>query len=280
MKDKNKEQQLLNNEKTRPNKALGQNFLINDGVCEKIAAATGANEGFGVIEIGPGLGALTKKLAARANKVVAVEIDSTIILKLRENIKSADNVEIINADILKTPLEELIKEKFSGLRVTVVGNLPYYITSPIIMSLLEERLPIESIVAMVQKEAAARLCAPSGSREGGAVTQAVRYYSEPKILFDVSRGSFYPIPNVTSSVIRLEVLKEPSVSPRNEKFMFSLIKAAFCMRRKTAVNSISAGLSLNKEAVAAAIEKAGLSLDIRPERITLSQFCQISDELC
>ena len=263
----------------RPNKALGQNFLINDGVCCKIADAAVVSSDCAVIEIGPGLGALTKKLAERAARVIAVEIDDTIIPKLRENLKDCGNVEIINADILKTDVAALIAERCGGMRVAVAGNLPYYITSPIIMALLERRLPIERITAMVQKEAAARLCAADGSREGGAVTLAVRYYSEPRTLFDVSPGSFYPAPKVTSSVIRLEVLSAPRVAPKSEKLMFAVIKAAFCMRRKTAVNAISASLPADKARVARAIEAVTGDLNIRPERITLMQYAEISDML-
>lgn len=263
----------------RPNKALGQNFLINDGVCEKIANAAVVDGDGAIIEIGPGLGALTKKLAERARKVIAVEIDGSIIPKLKEKLRDCENVEIINADILKTDLNALIAERCGGMRVSVAGNLPYYITSPIIMSLLERRVPAERITAMVQKEAAARLCAVDGSREGGAISLAVRYYSEPHVLFDVSPGSFYPAPKVVSSVITLDPLKEPRVSPANERFMFSVIKSAFCMRRKTAVNAVSSSLSIEKSKVADAVVKATGDINIRPERITLSQYAEISDLL-
>lgn len=263
----------------RPNKALGQNFLINDGVCEKIANAAVVDACGAVIEIGPGLGALTRKLAERAKKVVVVEIDSSIIPKLKENLKDYDNIEIINADILTTDLNALIEERCGGMRISIAGNLPYYITSPIIMALLERRVPAERITAMVQKEAAARLCAADGSREGGAISLAVRYYSEPSVLFDVSPGSFYPAPKVTSSVIRLDVLDMPRVAPKDEKFMFRIIKAAFCMRRKTAVNAISSSLALEKAKVADAVVAATGDPNIRPERINLSQYVKISDLL-
>ncbi len=267
-------------EKTaRPKKALGQNFLINDGVCEKIADAVGGDGELGVIEIGPGLGALTAKLARRARKVVAIEIDGDIIPKLRENLTGVENVEIVQADVLAISLRALIDERLAGLTVRAAGNLPYYITSPILMSLLESRLPLDEIVAMVQKEAAQRLCAKEGSRESGAVTLAVRYYAEPEMLFDVSPGSFYPAPKVTSTVLRLRVRKTPAVSPRDEKRMFAVIKAAFSMRRKTVLNAVSGGMGLEKETVAAAMARAGVDSGARAERLTLADYCALADNL-
>lgn len=263
----------------RPKKALGQNFLINDGVCEKIADAVVGDAGLGVIEIGPGLGALTKKLAARAEKLVAIELDADVLPQLRENLAGFGNVEIIRADVLTVDLRALIETRFPGLRVRAAGNLPYYITSPIVMALLESRLPLEEIVVMVQKEAARRLCAPEGSRECGAVTLAVRYYAEPRMLFDVSPGSFYPAPKVTSTVLRLRVRGTPAVSPRDEKKMFAVIRAAFSMRRKTALNAVAAGMGLDREAVAAAMGKAGVDPGARAERLTLAQYCALSDAL-
>ncbi len=258
-----------------PKKLFGQNFLVNAGVCEKIAELAAPEPGFGVLEIGPGMGALTKELAARAEKVVAVEIDSELIPVLKENLAGCGNVEIVNGDILKTDVAALIRERLAGLRVCIAGNLPYYITSPVIMMLLEQRLHAEHIVAMVQKEAAVRFCAPEGSRESGAVTLAVRYYSEPKLMFDVSPGSFYPPPNVTSSVLRLAVRRSPVV-PADEKRMFAVIKAAFSQRRKTAVNAISSGLRLEKASVLRAFGEAGVAETIRPERMTLADFAALS----
>lgn len=261
-----------------PKKLFGQNFLVNTGVCEKIANACVVNGEYGVLEIGPGMGALTKELAKRAKKVVAIEIDSELVPVLRENLAEYNNVTIINQDVLKTDLHAVIAEHFAGMSVAAAGNLPYYITSPIIMLLLEQRLPVEFIVAMVQKEAAVRFCAPEGSRESGAVTLAIRYYSEPRMLFDVLPGSFYPPPNVTSSVIKMDV-RESLARPADEARMFAIIKAAFSQRRKTAANSIAAGLALDKAAVTAALQAAGLDPAIRPERMTLQDFAALSGRI-
>lgn len=260
-------------------KAYGQNFIINPGICPKMVEGSGIDETFGVLEIGPGLGALTVEIAKRAKKVVAIEIDGSLIPRLKENLYGYDNVEIIQGDVMKLDIKKILAESFEGMKVAVMGNLPYYITSPILMRLLEERLPVESITAMVQKEAAQRLCARPGSRESGAVTLAVRYYSEPCILFDVSPGSFYPKPKVMSSVIRLDVRKTPAVAVQNEQLMFAVIKAAFAQRRKTAANAVSAGMHLPKEAVLAALAQCELAADIRPERLTLENFAQLSDLL-
>ncbi|MEG0833400.1 MAG: 16S rRNA (adenine(1518)-N(6)/adenine(1519)-N(6))-dimethyltransferase RsmA [Oscillospiraceae bacterium] len=262
----------------RAKKSLGQNFLINQGVCEKIAAL--CPMGFGVLEIGPGLGALTTRLASRAKKVVAVELDADIIPLLRQKTEALDNVSIIEGDILKVPLAEIIANEFDGMRVAVFGNLPYYITSPVIMRVLEERLPVEFMVAMVQKEAGQRFCAAEASRAVGAVTLAIRYFCEPAVLFDVSPGSFSPAPKVTSSVIRLDVVKETRVKPKNEKNMFSCIKAAFSQRRKTAANAISSGLGISKELVSKALCEVGAQAASRPENLTLAQYAELSDRLC
>ena len=262
-----------------PKKQYGQNFIINPGVCPKFVDACGIDERFGVIEVGPGLGALTLELAKTGARVTAVEIDRDVIPTLRENTAPYPNVEILEGDILQQDVAALIAERFAGRPVAVVGNLPYYITSPILMKLLEDKLPIQFVAAMVQKEAAQRLCAPEGSRESGAVTLAVRYYSEPHMLFDVSPGSFWPPPSVMSTVIRLDVLPVPRVSPKDEAGMFRVIKAAFSQRRKTAVNAVSAGLGLSKEQTAEAFRAAALPPDIRPERLTLADFCALSDLL-
>lgn len=259
-----------------PKKLYGQNFLINRGVSAKIAELAVPGPGWGVVEIGPGMGALTAELAQRAEKVVAVEIDGDLIPALKENLRAYDNVEIVCADVMQTDLAALMAEKLAGLRLVVAGNLPYYITSPILMLLLERRVPAERIVAMVQKEAAVRFCAPEGSRESGAVTLAARYYCAPRLVFDVSPGSFYPAPSVTSSVMELTVRPHP-VRPADEKKMFSVIRAAFSQRRKTAVNAVSSGLGADKAAVAAAFAAAGLPADIRPERMTLRDFAALSD---
>ena len=227
-------------------KSLGQNFLINPSVCPRIAEMGGADENTGVIEIGAGFGVLTQELAKRAKKVVAVELDSRLIPVLQYTLADYDNVKVINEDVLKVDLPGLIAEEFPGMEVVVCANLPYYITSPIIMALLEQRLPIKAVTVMVQKEAGDRLCAPMPSRECGAVTAAVRYYSEPKVLFPVSRGSFCPAPNVDSMVIRLDVKDALPLQPEEEKTLFRVVKAAFGQRRKTLPNTLSAGLGISK----------------------------------
>ncbi|MBQ5316618.1 MAG: 16S rRNA (adenine(1518)-N(6)/adenine(1519)-N(6))-dimethyltransferase RsmA [Oscillospiraceae bacterium] len=259
-------------------KALGQNFIVNPSVCPKIAEMGNARKGFGVIEIGTGVGVLTHELAKRADRVTAVEIDQRLLPILSETLAEHDNIHIINADVMKTDLKKVIAEDFDGLEAAVCANLPYYITSPIIMYLLEERLPVRSITVMVQKEAGVRLCAEPGTRECGAVSLAVSYYAEPKLLFNVSRGSFMPSPNVDSCVIRLDIREEPAVSVRDEVFLFKVIRGAFSQRRKTFANSVTtAGIS--KERAVMALEQAGIQPNIRPEQLTLEQFGMIADIL-
>ena len=260
-------------------KSLGQNFLVNPSVCPRIAEMGNARKGFGVIEIGTGIGVLTNELAKRADKVVAVEIDTRLMPVLEETLSEHDNIKIINDDVLKVDLKKLIADEFQGLDVAVCANLPYYITSPIIMSLLEQRLPIKSITVMVQKEAASRLCAKLGTREAGAVTVAVRYYSEPKVLFNVSRGSFRPAPNVDSCVIRLDIKENTPEGVTDEAFFFKTVRAAFSQRRKTLVNSAASGLSVDKGLVSMALEDCGLSLTVRPEQLTMEQFAAFSESL-
>lgn len=253
-------------------KALGQNFLINPTVCPRMAEQSGAAPETGVLEVGPGIGVLTRELAERAQKVVSVELDRRLLPVLQETLADYDNVTVINGDILKLDLKVLLQREFAGMPVSVCANLPYYITSPVIMRLLEERLDITSLTVMVQKEAARRICAQPGTRECGAVTVAVHYYAEPEILFEVSRGSFLPAPNVDSSVIRLTLRKEPAVRVEDEAGFFSLVRAAFRQRRKTMLNSVSAGLSLPKEAVSKALDDAGLDRRVRAEQLTMQEF--------
>lgn len=260
-------------------KALGQNFIINPAICPKIAEMGNAKKGFGIIEIGTGVGVLTNELAKRADKVVAVEIDTRLIPILEETLSEYDNVTVINADVMKTDLKAVIEEHFNGLDVAVCANLPYYITSPIIMYLLESRLPIKSVTVMVQKEAGVRLCAKPGSRECGAVTAAVHYYAEPKLLFNVSRGSFMPAPNVDSCVIRLDIRETPPVSVADEKYFFRLVRGAFSQRRKNLANSLSSSMAIPKSDVINAIRAAGLSENIRPEQLTLQQFADVAEQL-
>lgn len=258
-------------------KSLGQNFLINPTVCPRMAEACGADENTGVIEIGAGIGVLTAELAKRAKKVVSLELDTRLIPVLAGTLEDFDNVEVLNADVLKTDLHELIASRFAGMRVVVCANLPYYITSPVIMYLLESRIPIDAVTVMVQKEAAARLCAPVGSRDAGAVTVAVNYYADAKKLFDVSAGSFMPAPKVDSSVIRLDIRPDPPVEISDEKFFFRVVKAAFGQRRKTASNSLNAGLGIPKDKINAAIEAAGLPASVRAESLDMENLARLSE---
>lgn len=260
-------------------KALGQNFIVDPTVCPRIAEMGGCDENTGVIEIGAGVGVLTAELAKRAKKVVCVELDKRLLPVLDETLADFDNIEIINDDILKIDLHKLIEEKFSGMRVIVCANLPYYITSPVIMLLLESKLPIDSVTVMVQKEAGDRLCAEVGSRDAGAVTAAVNYYADAQKLFNVSRGCFMPSPKVDSMVIKLTLRKEPLMVLCDEKKFFSLIKAAFGQRRKTAVNSISSGMGMPKDKVLAALEKAGFSPDVRAEKFSMEDFKKLCELL-
>ena len=260
-------------------KGFGQNFIVNPGICPKIVEASGIGPDWGVLEIGPGIGVLTKELALRAKKVVAVEVDKRLPPLLAETLAEFDNVEVILQDVLKVDLKALIAEKFPGMPVAVCANLPYYITSPILMRLLEERLPIHSITVMVQKEAAQRITARPGTREAGAISYAVDYYSKPQLLFSVQPGSFFPPPKVTSAVIQLMVRPQPAVQVQDEAGYFKLIRAAFSQRRKTAANSVSSGLGLPKAQVAAALEKAGLAPTARPEQLTLEDFLALQTAL-
>lgn len=259
-------------------KSLGQNFLINPTVCPKIAELGGADSEHGIIEIGAGVGVLTNELAKRAKKVVAVEIDERLRPILKETLSEYSNVRVIFGDIMKTDLRELIASEFDGLRVSVCANLPYYITSPVIMKLLEERLPVDTITVMVQKEAGRRLCAKLPAREAGAVTAAVSYYSEPEMLFGVSRGSFMPSPKVDSCVVRLRVRSRPPVEVENEELFFRVIRGTFSQRRKTLVNSL-AGMGLDKLQASEAVSAVGLSLSARPEQLSLEDFAGLSNEL-
>lgn len=257
-------------------KSLGQNFIVNPSVCPRIAEFGGAGPETGVLEIGTGFGVLTKELAVRAKKVVAVELDSRLLPVLDYTLAEYNNVTIINRDILKTDLPALLAEQFPGMEVVVCANLPYYITSPIVTSLLEQRLPVKSITVMVQKEAGERLCAPMPSRECGAVTAAVRYYSEPKALFPVSRGSFCPAPNVDSMVVRLEVKKELPLSREEEARLFRVVKAAFGQRRKTLANTLSAGLGLSKAEAADRLSAAGIKATARAEELSMEEFQRLA----
>lgn len=259
-------------------KALGQNFLINPSVCPRMASCSGAGKGVGVIEVGPGIGVLTNELCQLADKVVAVELDKRLLPVLDETLAEYDNIKVVNADVLELDLNQLIKDEFEGLEVVVCANLPYYITSPVIMKLLADRLPISAVTVMVQKEAAQRICAEVGSRMSGAVTVSVNYYAKPQMLFGVSAGSFMPAPKVDSAVIRLDILKEPPVQA-DEGLFFAVVRAAFSQRRKVISNSLSAGLGKSKEEILAVLEAANVPPTARAEKLSLEDFAAIANAI-
>ncbi|MDR1002309.1 MAG: 16S rRNA (adenine(1518)-N(6)/adenine(1519)-N(6))-dimethyltransferase RsmA [Oscillospiraceae bacterium] len=268
---------ILNRHGFSFSKALGQNFLINPSVCPRMAENAVQTQETGVIEIGPGIGVLTAELAKRAKKVSAIELDERLLPVLSETLSEFDNVTVINADALKIDMRKLIEEHFADCKeVTVCANLPYYVTSPIIMKLLEDKLPIKSITVMVQKEAAVRLCAEIGTREAGAITVGVRYYSTPKMLFAVSRGSFMPAPNVDSAVISLSIAPRPAFEVGDEAVFFSLVKAAFSQRRKTLLNSLTATGFLSKEDVRRLLIESNIPLNARIEQLTAEQLGTLS----
>ena len=258
-------------------KGLGQNFLINPSVCPRMAEQCGADARTGVLEIGPGIGVLTAELARRARKVAAVELDDRLLPVLDETLRDFDNVRVVHGDVMKLDLAALIAECFADCeKVAVCANLLYYITSPVIMTLLESRLPVSAVTVMVQKEAADRLCAEVGSRESGAVTVAVHYYAEPELLFKVSRGSFMPPPNVDSAVIRLSVREEPMVNVGDEGVFFGMVRAGFSQRRKTLANSLTSGGFLKREEALRALEEAGIPANTRIEALDMGQLANLS----
>jgi 16S rRNA (adenine1518-N6/adenine1519-N6)-dimethyltransferase len=258
-------------------KALGQNFLINPSICPKMAELCGANTDVGVIEIGPGIGVLTNELAKTAKKVVAIELDNRLIPILGETLADFNNVKVINQDVLKTDLTSTIKEEFPDMEVVICANLPYYITSPIIMNILGMRYPIKALIVMVQKEVAERLCADVGTREAGAVTIAVQYFSEPKNLFPVSRGSFLPSPKVDSAVIRLDIRQKPPIEIADQKLFFQLVKAAFGQRRKVLTNSIPSATDITKERIIDALNYLKLSYNARAEELTMQKWGELAN---
>ncbi len=261
-------------------KSLGQNFLINPSVCPRIAEMGGCRKGTAAIEIGTGIGVLTKELALRCDKVVAVEIDERLKPILAETLAEYDNTEIVFADVLKTDLNALIKEKLREYKeIYICANLPYYITSPVIMKLLEERLPIKAITVMVQKEAADRLCAGVGTRESGAVTVAVNYYSTPQLLFKVSRGSFMPSPNVDSAVIRMDISSEPKYNVSDEKLFFRIVRAAFEQRRKQILNPLSGALGTEKSKLSKILAECGIKPTARAEELSMEDFAALCDRI-
>lgn len=260
-------------------KGLGQNFIINPDICPKIAEMGNAAQGYGILEIGTGIGVLTKELALRADKVSAVEIDTRLMPVLQETLDGLENIKIYNEDVMKADLHRIISEDFLGLKAAVCANLPYYITSPVIMLLLESRLPIDSITVMVQKEAAQRLCAKVGSRESGAITVGVNYYGTVKHLFNVSRGCFMPSPNVDSAVIRIDIDKKTKLEPNEEKFFFRMVQAGFSQRRKTLANALSSIMGFSKNDIYSALSELGISESVRIEALTLEQLTELSRKL-
>lgn len=262
-------------------KKFGQNFLIDTTVLERIINAAEITKDDCVLEIGPGIGTMTQYLAERAREVVAVEIDKALIPILEDTLAEYDNVTVINEDILKVDIEKLAMDKNGGKPIKVVANLPYYITTPIIMGLFESHVPLKSITIMVQKEVADRMQVGPGTKDYGALSLAVQFYAEPKIVANVPPNCFIPRPNVGSAVIRLMRYSEPPVAVDDEKKMFAIIRASFNQRRKTIVNGLvnAANLNISKEQVLRALEKMGLPAAIRGETLTLEQFAELSNLL-
>ena len=262
-------------------KKFGQNFLIDTNILEKIIDSAEITKDDCVLEIGPGIGTMTQYLAERAGEVVAVEIDKNLIPILSDTLSAYDNVTIINEDILKVDINKICEEKNGGKPIKVVANLPYYITTPIIMGLFESHVPLKSITVMVQKEVADRMQVGPGTKDYGALSLAVQFYAKPEVVCQVPPTCFIPKPGVGSAVIRLTRYGEPPVQVKDENKMFALIRAAFNQRRKTLVNSLgnASGINVSKDAVAQAIEEMNLSSTIRGEALTLEQFAQLSDLL-
>lgn len=262
-------------------KQYGQNFLTNVAIPKRIAAESGINSEDCVIEIGPGFGILTKELAAIAHKVVAIEIDSELMNILPEKLSGFDNIKVINEDILKIDVSELIKTEFGDRTVCVCANLPYYITTDIVMKLLEGNYGFKTITVMVQKEVAERFCSLPGSDGYGAITASIGYYAKVKRLFTVKAGSFDPKPKVDSAVIRFDLHKNPPVDPINKNEFFNVIKAAFLQRRKTLLNSLHSfyGDRISKQDILDILVNAGLSPNIRGESLGIEQFSDISDKI-
>ncbi len=270
---------LLGDEGTHLRKEYGQNFLVRPEIPARIAEECTENETSMILEIGPGVGCLTQELARRYEKVVAVEIDTHLLPILAKTLAEYDNVTVINQDVMKVDLPALVAEHAEGREVSVCANLPYYITTPILMALLESGVPFRSITVMVQAEVAARLCAQAGEDTYGAITAVLGYYGETRRLFTVSAGCFLPPPKVNSAVVRIDLYDTPRYTPKDKKLFFNLIKAAFEMRRKTLVNAISAKLPYTKEEVADALSSLGLSDKIRGERLSTEDFSNLADAL-
>lgn len=262
-------------------KRFGQNFLIDTHILERIIQEAEINRSDMVLEIGPGIGTMTQYLCENAREVIAVEIDKALIPILSETLSEYNNVTVINEDILKVDINELVRERNGGKPIKVVANLPYYITTPIIMGLFEKKVNMESITVMVQKEVAQRMQAGPGTKDYGALSLAVQYYAEPEIVSNVPPNCFMPRPNVSSAVIRLKLHDKPFISVKSEEMLFKIIRASFAQRRKTLLNSInnSGELNFTKEQTASALNQMGLPETIRGEALTLEQFAELSDIL-
>lgn len=262
-------------------KRFGQNFLIDTHVLDRIIAASEITKDDFVLEIGPGIGTMTQYLAEAAREVTAVEIDDALIPILKDTLKEWDNVSVLHGDILKTDICKIAEEKNQGRPIKVVANLPYYITTPIIMALFEQHVPLANVTVMVQKEVAARMKSGPGSKDYGALSLAVQYYAEPYIVANVPCNCFMPRPNVDSAVIRLTRYEEPPVQVKDEKMLFKIIRASFNQRRKTLQNGLnnSSELNFTKDQIAAAIAEAGFSPSVRGEALTLEQFAKLTDIL-
>lgn len=262
-------------------KSLGQNFLIDGNILDKIVDAAELDAGAGALEIGPGIGTLTQELCEAAQQVVAVEKDNRLLSVLQETLGLYSNVHVEHADVLEADLHAIFAKWFAGLEVSVVANLPYYVTTPIVMKLLEERLPLRNIVVMVQREVADRMAAKPGGKDYGTLSIAVQYWTEPVIVTRVPESAFMPAPNVESTVIKLKVRKEPPVQLQDEKLFFHLVKASFAQRRKTLLNNLQNNLQpkRDKETILAALERAGIDPTRRGETLSLEEYARLSDEL-
>ena len=259
-------------------KGLGQNFLTSKSVLEDIADAAEIDGG-GVLEIGPGFGVLTQELSTHAKKVVSIEIDERLNEVLEYTLAECDNVKIINADVMKTDLKKLISDEFGDEKISVAANLPYYITTPIITTLLEQKLPVKNIVIMIQKEVAERLNAKPGTKDYGAITLLCRYYTESEIVTTVPAGLFVPPPKVDSAVLKLKVLDEPSVKVKDEAVFFKTVKAAFSQRRKTLLNCLSSAFPIPKPQLTALMESVGIAPSRRGETLSIEEFAALADAL-
>lgn len=259
-------------------KGLGQNFLLDSSVLDKIVEAADIEDG--ALEVGPGFGVLTKHLAETGKKVVSVEIDRRLFPVLDYTLEGYDNVKVLEEDILKTDVKQLIAEEFPEGKVSVAANLPYYITTPIITGLIESKLPLKNIVVMVQKEVAQRICAKPGKKDYGAITVLCQYYTEPEMVCIVPAGSFYPPPKVDSAVLCMKMREKPAVDVKDEKIFFRVVKSAFAQRRKTLLNCLQSGFSTDKETLSKVLESIEISPQIRGEKLGLEEFAKIADAFC